>query len=190
MLGYFKGLHARATAKYNRYKKNDEGVAAVEFAIVSIPFFMLVFGIIELAIIFFINSTMSHAVSEAGRLIRVGSFQSCGGADKFKETVCDLMDNMAGCMQNLRVDVISQPTFEAISMPDPTEPDGNPPPPGTYNNTNASDPVVVRALFYYKLALPSTFTRLESSAGTGVRILGSTTAFRNEPFPAPGACPL
>jgi len=63
-----------------RYLKNREGTAAIEFAILAIPFFMLLFAILELAIVFFINSTLTHSVSEASRQIRTGNFQACGRA--------------------------------------------------------------------------------------------------------------
>ncbi len=181
MLGYYKRLLKRA----RQYRKDKEGVAAVEFAIVALPFFMLLFGIIELAVIFFLNSAMTHAVSEAGRQIRTGNFQACGGAAKFKELVCSEMDNMMDCQNNIRIDVLSQPKFKDINMPDPEENLQ----PGNYANTNAGDPVVIRALFYYQLAMPAALTRMETHQGSGYRILESSTAFRNEPFPAPGSCP-
>jgi len=182
MLGYWKRLYNKAKT----YHENNEGVAAIEFAFLAIPFFMLLFGIIELAVIFFINSTMTHSVAEAGRQIRTGNFQACGGADEFKQLVCANMDNIGDCAANLRVDVISAPTFKSIVVPEPEWPQNLA---GNYQNTNAGDPVVVRALFYYKLALPAEFTRLETTGTPGYRLLESATAFRNEPFPAPGACP-
>jgi len=74
--------------RMRRYLKNREGTAAIEFAILAIPFFMLLFAILELAIVFFINSTLNHSVSEASRQIRTGNFQSCGTKEKFKELVC------------------------------------------------------------------------------------------------------
>lgn len=186
MLGYYKRLLTRAK---RQYQKDEDGVAAIEFAILALPFFMLVFGIIELAIIFFINSTMAHGVNEAGRQIRTGNFQACGGAAKFKELVCNNMDNLMDCKNSVRIDVVSAPSFKDIVVPDPEAPDGGPIPQGDYANTNAGDPVVIRSLFYYKLALPNAFTRLESIPGSGYRVMSTTTAFRNEPFPAPGACP-
>lgn len=197
MAKYFQ----RALFRARRFSKNQDGATAIEFAFVAIPFFALIFAIIELAIIFFINSAMSNAVSEAGRLVRVGQFQGCGGAEEFKTLVCDNMSGLGQCTQNLRVDVLSEPEFSNISVPDTDIPDeddmGNPIPPGTFTpedgtfstNIQASVPVVIQATFYYKLALPPQLTRLESSAGTGTRVLKSVTAFRTEPYPPNAPCP-
>ena len=183
--------------RLRRYLKNREGTAAIEFAILAIPFFMLLFAILELAIVFFINSTLNHAVSEAGRQIRVGNFQSCGTQDSFKQLVCTNMRGLGNCDKRLRIDVVSDTEFGSITMPvpadppaaDPTDPDAEDIPNGEWVNTVASAPVVIRGLYYHKLVLPPQLTRLENLDGRGIRILGATTAFKNEPFPAPGACP-
>ncbi len=171
-----------------RYRKNRDGATAIEFAILAIPFFSLIFAILELAIVFFISSTMAHALSEAGRQIRTGNFQACGSADNFRDLVCTNMSGIGSCDTRLRIDVISGASFSAITLPapDPNDPD---PSANVYANTGAGAPVVVRAQYYHKLALPTELTRLENIPGTNVRMLESITAFQNEPFPTPGACP-
>ncbi len=177
-----------------QYRDNRDGTAAIEFGLLAIPFFMLIFGIIELAIILFINSTLNHAVSEAGRQIRVGNFQACSGgtsAEKFKDMICSEMSGLGNCDQRVRVDVKTATSFAGITLPaesdpaDASETIGN----GTVDSTSGGDPVVARAIYYYPLALPAALTRLETTSGTGVRKLVATTAFRNEPFSTPGTCP-
>ncbi len=185
--------------RIRRYLKNREGTAAIEFAILAVPFFMLIFAVLELAIVFFINSTLNHAVSEAGRQIRTGNFQACGTQAKFKQLVCANMSGLGNCEERLRIDVVSDSSFGAITLaeppeppePDPSDPTATPPiPNGDWENTAASVPVVVRGLYYHKLVLPPQLTRLETMQGKGIRLLSATTAFKNEPFPAPGACPV
>lgn len=185
--------------RIRRYLKNNEGTAAIEFVILAVPFFMLLFAILELAIVFFINSTLNHAVSEAGRQIRTGNFQACGTKAKFKELICANMHGLGNCDKRLRVDVVSGNLFGSIALPvppDPPELDPSDPtstddiPNGDWVNTTASAPVVIRGLYYHKLVLPPQLTRLENIDGKGIRLLGATTAFKNEPFPAPGACPV
>lgn len=185
--------------RIRRYLKNREGTAAIEFAILAVPFFMLIFAVLELAIVFFINSTLNHAVSEAGRQIRTGNFQACGTQAKFKQLVCANMSGLGNCEKRLRIDVVSDSSFGAITLaepPEPPEPDPSDPaatddiPNGDWENTAASVPVVVRGLYYHKLVLPPQLTRLETMEGKGIRLLSATTAFKNEPFPAPGACPV
>ena len=183
--------------RMRRYLKNREGTAAIEFAILAIPFFMLLFAILELAIVFFINSTLNHSVSEASRQIRTGNFQSCGTKEKFKELVCANMQGLGNCEKRLRIDVVTDNSFNTITLPaPPAPPDPDPSDPtaediqnGEWTNTVASAPVIVRGLYYHKLVLPTQLTRLENISGKGIRLLGATTAFKNEPFPTPGACP-
>ena len=183
--------------RMRRYLKNREGTAAIEFAILAIPFFMLLFAILELAIVFFINSTLNHAVSEAGRQIRTGNFQACGTQASFKNLVCTNMRGLGNCNKRLRIDVVSGNAFGSVTLPvpsdppaaDPLDPDAEDIPNGDWVNTVASAPVVIRGLYYHKLVLPPQLTRLENLDGRGIRVLDATTAFKNEPFPAPGACP-
>jgi len=159
---------------------------------------MLLFAVLELAVVFFINSTLNHAVSESGRQIRTGNFQACGTQERFKQLVCSNMSGLGDCENRLRIDVISGPAFGAITIPTPPPPPQpnplnpsapNPIPNGQWVNSSASAPVVIRGLYYHKLVLPPQLTRLETIEGEGIRLLSATTAFKNEPFPTPGACP-
>lgn len=188
----------RLVAKFN---KNEDGATAIEFAFVAIPFFALLFGIIELALVFFISSSLNHATSEAGRIIRVGNFQACGAEDEFKALVCSNMKGLGNCWKNVRIDVVDGASFKTITLPDPPPPaprddtktgaDAIPQTPNgtiTANANTAGTPIVVRSTLYYRLALPPALTRLETPGTPGIRVLEATTAFRNEPFPVNGTC--
>lgn len=188
-------LYHLAVKRAKHYTKNRDGATAIEFALLAIPFFMLLFAILELAVIFFISSTLSHAVSESGRQIRTGNFQNCGQA-AFKAAVCDKMKGLGSCDQSLRIDVVSKPSFSAITLPDipnpPVAAAGAPKPNipnGAYDESVAGEPVVVRAVYYHNLILPPQLTRLENTPGTGTHEIVVSTAFRNEPFPAQSCAP-
>ena len=198
MAEFLKNVARRSKARSKTFSKNQDGATAIEFALVALPFFALIFAIIELAIIFFISSALNNATSEAGRLIRVGQFQDCGGGARFKELVCENMDQLGNCQANLRVDVISEPKFSDITIPDTTQlvDDGivdglntKVADVGQFDEAPASTPVIIQSTFFYRLALPTQLTRLESSPGSNIRILKSTTAFQTEPFPPSSACP-
>jgi len=189
--------HAIRFAK--RFRKDEDGATAIEFAVVALPFFALLFGIMELALVFFVNSALVHATSEAGRLIRVGNFQACGGADQFKALVCENMKGLGNCWKNVRIDVVQGASFKTISLPDipavqPRDPNqtGAAAIPqtvnGVYSANAAGDTMVVRSVLHYRLALPPLLTRLDNPKGSGARTMVATTAFRNEPFPADGTC--
>lgn len=177
-----------------QYKSNRDGATAVEFAILAVPFLALLFSIVELAIVFFIGSTLSHAMSESSRDIRTGEFQqTCGDADSFKTAVCGNMGSLGNC-NNLRIDVVTSPdgTFKPnlLSATPTNEDPANPGEPiilpNSYVSTQSRAVVVVRAQYYHKLSLPGTLTRLANQPGNR-RLITSSTAFRNEPFPS-GTC--
>jgi Flp pilus assembly protein TadG len=190
----------RARSLTRRLAKSDRGATAIEFGIVALVFFTLIFAILELALVFFTSSVLGHAVSDAGRTIRVGQYQSCGTEDEFRDLVCSRMRNLMNCRQNLRVDVLSQPRFSQFVMPTLTDGglDGTTPNQqvtnGAYQANSAGDPVGVRATFYYPLILPPAMTRLETKTAGGApvvsgrRVIVAMTAFRNEPFPTSTSC--
>ena len=203
-MSFFTGHIMERAERYSlrfakRFVKDEDGATAVEFAFVALPFFALLFGIMELAIVFFVNSALVHGTAEAGRLIRVGNFQACGGADQFKAIVCENMKGLGDCYNNVRIDVVTGPSFKTITLPpDPgpqprtTDASGNPTtaptPNGVYNANAAGSTMVVRAILHYQLVLPPLLTRLDNPTGSGTRTMIATTAFRNEPFPASGTC--
>lgn len=177
-----------------RLRREKDGATAIEFAILAIPFSALLFAIIELAIVFFIGSTVSHAMQVTAREIRTGEFQAtCGGAAEFKAQVCSEMAGLGDCDANLRIDVVTSPTgrfLPGLLPPTPNQEDplnpGQPViPPDTYVPTPASAVVVVRAQYYHPLTVPGELTFLSNQPGNR-RVITATTAFRNEPFP--GGC--
>ncbi len=183
----------RKTKLFRRYHKNDDGTTAIEFAILAIPFFALVFGIIELAIVFFIGSTLEHAIATVAREIRTGEFQSTSGnADDFKSAICEAMSSVGNC-ENLRIDVLSAASgkFSDLSLPQSPQPCDadddacqNQSPqllPDSYTNTSGGDVVIVRVQYFHPLAVPSELTRLSNAPGN-TRVINAITAFRNEPF--------
>jgi Flp pilus assembly pilin Flp len=177
-----------------RYHADTDGATAVEFAIVSLPFLALIFGILELALIFFTSSVLSQSISDTSRMVRIGSFQGCGEAAEFKALICDNMRNLMNCEENLRIDLETAPDFQSVTFVDPgmsgLDPDDDTQPinDGIYRETGPSDPVVLRASFYYPLAMPSFMTGLESIPGSRRHVITSVTAFRNEPFPDGSSC--
>src|SRR5262245_1464059 len=103
----FSQLLARArrrSAKMaGRFARAEGGATAVEFALVAIPFLMLVFAIIELGLVYLVSLTLENAVIDVGRQIRTGQVQTSGGtATTFKSSVCAKMSWLGSkCSTNL-----------------------------------------------------------------------------------------
>ena len=51
------------------FRRSDSGSAAVEFSLVAVPFFALLFAIIETGIVFFAGQVLENGVQDSGRLI-------------------------------------------------------------------------------------------------------------------------
>ncbi|WP_332660185.1 TadE/TadG family type IV pilus assembly protein [Brevundimonas sp.] len=158
-----------------------DGSAAVEFAMVALPFGMMLFAILELGLVFVTDSVLENAAIETGRLIRTGqaSDQSMTAA-QFKTSLCGRMSIFApDCAARASVDVRVIPQF-AVTPPDPmaggTFNTGS----LTYSNGNPGDLVLVRV--WYRQPLVTTFlTQGLSRMNDGAAMLTATTAFRNEP---------
>ncbi|MCF6276090.1 MAG: pilus assembly protein [Robiginitomaculum sp.] len=181
---------------FSLLRKNKDGATAIEFAMLGIPFAALLFGIVEISVLFFMTSTVHLAVAEVSRDIRTGEFQGTGGgADEFKAAVCAAMSTVGHC-GNLRVDVVSSATgkFSELVLPQsPPDCTGNPDeidaceaadpamPPDTYTITASSDIVIVRVQYVHHLSVPNELTRLANAAGN-THVITATTAFKNEPF--------
>ncbi|PHR93755.1 MAG: hypothetical protein COA69_03755 [Robiginitomaculum sp.] len=182
--------------KTRTFLTDETGTTAIEFAILGIPFLALLFGIIELALIFFISATTQHALETVARQIRTGEFQSASDtADAFKTGICTAMAGAGSCSK-IRVDVVSSSTgkFSALSLPEspvactgtPAEIEAcesQPPamPADSYASTASGDVVIVRVQYFHRLVLPSEITRLSNASGN-THIITHTTAFKNEPF--------
>ena len=69
--------------------RQQDGAAAVEFALVAAPFLALVFAIMETAMVFFAGQALETAAADSARLIMTGQAQTQGfDQAKFKQEVC------------------------------------------------------------------------------------------------------
>jgi Flp pilus assembly protein TadG len=162
-------------------RRAREGSVAVEFAMVALPFCLMIFAILELALVFVTDSVLENATIEQGRLVRTGQAEASGmTAEQFKNGVCARMSVFAvDCANRLTVDVRIIPQFNT-TPPDPMA--GGTFNAGglTYSNGTPGDLVLVRS--WYKLPLITTFMAQGlSRLKDGTVRMTATTAFRNEP---------
>jgi len=162
--------------------KDRRGAVAIEFAIVSIPFFLLLFAILEMALMFFVAQVLDTATVSASRLIRTGEAKAQNiSQSTFKTKVCDGMVNLVDCSSRLYVDVQSYSSFGAYSPTSPLDKDGNITT-TRYTTGNKSEIIVVRSFYAWPVLfdmLSRSMTRLSS----GDQLLGAVVAFQTEPFP-------
>ena len=160
------------------------GQAAVELALVSTPFFLLLFGIVELGLIFLVSSSLENATAQAARTIRTGSFQNGTQATSaaLKSAICSRFDWLpADCSANLYLDVRTFTSFSTVTTPQPVQNGNFNPAALSCNPGGPGDIVVVRAYYLWPLIAPLMSKALQQVNG-GRTLITSTATFRNEPY--------
>lgn len=110
-----------------RFRRSRDGSAAIEFAILAIPYFLIIFAILETFIAFIAEQVVTSAVDTLGREIRTGNITYNLGksTDKkdveFRQLFCNEISFMLKCdaaevatPDRLYLDVRSFSTFAAI----------------------------------------------------------------------------
>jgi Flp pilus assembly protein TadG len=165
-----------------RLLRRQDGAVAVEFGLVAAPFLVLVFAIMETAIIFFSGQALETAVADSARLILTGQAQTSGfDKAKFKTAVCQKVVALFDCANGVYVDVKTFTSFGNVTMNSPLDANGNFVDNSTYSPGGPGDIVVVR-LFYQWPVYLSLLGFTPSNMSGGKRLLVATAAFRNEPY--------
>jgi Flp pilus assembly protein TadG len=164
------------------FRRNDQGVSAIQFALVAAPFLAMTFAIVETALVFFATQAMETATQDAARLIMTGQAQMQGmSAAAFKAKLCTKLSSLLDCANGLDLDVKSYKSFADVSISNPIS-GGNYVNSTGYNAGHAGDIVVVRAFYKW----PTYVTNLgydPSNLNGNKRLIVTTAAFRNEPGP-------
>jgi Flp pilus assembly protein TadG len=160
-----------------RFTRDQEGAAAVEFAIIVIPFLMLIFAIFELGLVFLVSMTLENAVSNVDRKIRTGEFQASATSNKaaFLDAVCKEMAWLeSSCPSAISLDVRVLPSFTGTNGV--SRPTGE----TCWDPGGAGSIVLVRA--YYKWPVITPLLQGAVAGSGGDRELSFTNVFTNEPY--------
>lgn len=170
----------------SRFKKAKGGNAAIEFAMIAMPFFMLLYAVIDISLIFFASTTLENGIVGAARQIRTGQAQAANMTEEqFRDLVCDQISMMLGCDARLGLDVRKFDSWgPAQALPAALDGDGNLSGNLNFDPGDAGDVVVVRAFYTWPMLTPTVGAQFVNMAG-GHRLLQASIAFRNEPFNGP-----
>lgn len=172
---------AGRTRLLRRLVRATDGSAAIEFGMVALPFVLMVFAILELGLVFVIDSVLENATIETGRLVRTGRASAQGmTAAQFKSSLCGRMSIFSSdCAARATIDVREIAQFNTVP-PDPMAGGTFNQAGLTYTNGDPGDLVLVRV--WYQQPLLTTFlSQGLSRLNDGSVRLTATTAFRNEP---------
>jgi len=189
----------------DRFAQNTRASAAVEFAMIALPLFTMIFAVMELALVFWISISLEDAASTMARQIRIGAITAPGATSttnsatspnllSFKTSLCGyiLLVPSANCISQIQVDIQPFENFSNVSPPNPIS--GS-----TFNSSGlcyasglAGDFVLMRVYYLWPLLTPFLLNGLEDVTtynGTGTSSTGryaaitATEVFVNEPNP-------
>lgn len=167
-----------------RFGRKQDGAAAVEFAIVAVPFFAMLFAIIELALIFWAGQVLDTAVHDTSRLVMTGQAQKQNfDKTRFKTELCSRVLGLFNCNTGMIIDVRTSGAFASANLGKPQF-KGNGQVDDTgfqYQTGGPGDIVVVRVMYEWPLIM-RTFGLDLADTPSGKRLLMSAVAFRNEPY--------
>ncbi len=171
-----------------RFVRQQDGAAAVEFALVAAPFLALTFAILETAFVFFAQQTLEATAADASRLVMTGQAQTANyTAANFKTAVCTRVYGLFDCANGMTVDVKTYTSFSSVNN---TAPVTN----GNFDATQAAytpggPGCIVRVTLYYQWPIyVSMYNTAISNLNGNKRLLVATAVFRNEPYGPAGTC--
>jgi Flp pilus assembly protein TadG len=173
----------KRTNVLRRFARSERGATAIEFSLVAVPFFGLMFAILEIGITFFAQQTLDTAVQMSARLIRTGIAQEQNyDSNTFKNTICDRVGIIFDCGK-LKIDVRTIATFDSNPPPPPFDQDGNLTDQNfVYTPGKGGEIVLVRAFYEWPSTMKLVYFSL-ANTGNGNYLMAASAAFKNEPFP-------
>jgi TadE-like protein len=210
MRTFMQAVHQRAlnhSKQFGRRLGRDEsGVTAIEFAMVGIPFFMMLFGIMTVGLYFFSVFNLENAVETAARPFRTGAAGTkypltnatviAQSKSKFKDDVCGQLAPFFDCSK-LRIRLVNVTELQKIDSnkvpevgkclvnSDPTVPTSPlilvPLDRTEFSGVQQSDTVVLTACYEMDLLKSIPFINL-GNMPSGAMMLQAATAFKAEPF--------
>ena len=182
----------RSAPFLRRWCRDTNGTTAIEFAMVSLPFFFFVFGVIGLGAYFFTTTALESAVDSASRQIRTGQAQKGGiTQQQFRQLICNAAGGTAAIINcddsRLKVHVQSAPAWAGVT-PTPcltngalTSSAGQSTDALSQSSGGASQAVVVTVCYEFSLAQSMPFLKL-GNMGNGSSVIQAATTFRTEPY--------
>jgi len=190
----------------DRFAHNTRGAAALEFAMVALPLFTMIFAVMELALVLIMSVSLEDAASTMARQIRVGTITAPGvsvttsttaapNLAAFKQDLCNYIQLVPSqiCTNQIQVDIQPFTNFSGVTLPTPIS--GQ-----TFSNASLcygsgipGNIVLMRVYYLWPLLTPfllnglenvTTYTNTTGTSGTGRwAAVSATEVFVNEPNP-------
>jgi Flp pilus assembly protein TadG len=176
-----QSILGRFKLRLRKAGRDEKGAAMIEFAIIAAPFLGLLFGMLEVGLIFWGGYELDNATLAASRLIKTGQAQSGKKTQQDMVTaICNNVAILSGCASSLTLTVQTVSSFACVADPSQggcTQSSGAD---GSYNLGKGSQIQLVTAK--YELPLFNFATMALLANQNGKRVIQSTAVFQNEPF--------
>ncbi|NWG52306.1 MAG: pilus assembly protein [Hydrogenophilaceae bacterium] len=176
---------ARMRRALTRFARRKDGAAAVEFALIALPFFLLLTALAEVSLMSFAQTNLDLAISDLGRTIRTGqAAEGDMGAEDVESMVCERLNRIMpmDCSENLYVDVDHYDTFNDVDNPVPLANGALDETDIGFEQTGPGEIVLVRGYYRWEVITPFFQSIFGNVNGTD-RLMVSSMLFRNEPWP-------
>jgi Flp pilus assembly protein TadG len=182
-----RGMFAPIISRVRGFGRDDRGVTAIEFGILALPFFVLIYAVLETAMLFFASQVLDSAVEDAARKVRTGQAQAGSWTiSNFRSELCGYTFSMFGDCSNIQIKVAVIANFSAASTV-PTVQNCTSstctwdPAFQSYNAGGRRDVVQVQAFYRWPLLVILPYFNLRNQPDN-YRLISAMRVFRNEPF--------
>lgn len=170
--------------KIRRWFRRDDGVVAVEFALIAIPLFTLILGIIETSLFFAAGSVLEGASNDAARVIRTGQAQTSADPEQvFREELCEKVGVMMDCDDiQYEVIVMAPNTFASSEEYQSSFDDDGNLEPAPFSAGNSNDIVLIRTVYRYEFLTPFLGAMMTADPARNWMMHISTVVLKAEPY--------
>lgn len=174
-----------------RFRADEKGVTAIEFAILAPPFFLLIFAILESSLIFFAGQVLESSVDQVGRRVRTGELNNTITQAQFRQEVCEAASVLFECSK-IKIDMRVAARFQDLGDPPQPDPATNQTNYNGYTFTAPCPEEITMVTASYEWPIFTYFVADHvhpQSAGTKNSafkkiVLNAISVFRTEPYPA------
>ena len=187
---FLRRLISPVVSRGRAFARDERGVTAIEFGFLALPFFTIIFAILETTMVFFAGQVLDSAVEDASRMIKTGRAQAAAyNMTNFRSLMCGYTFGLFGttCAE-VRIKVAKLPNFTSTSTSSTVQT-------CDYVTTKTCtwslaqdydagigrDVIQVFAYYRWPLLINLPYFNLKNQPDN-FRLLGATRVFRNEPF--------
>lgn len=180
---------AGRTGFFGRFAQDRRGSTALEFAMLAIPFALLVFAILESCISFAGQEVMANAADDVARQLRTGQIRKADVTEaSIKQNICSRLEVMvAKNCPGLLVDLREYPTFTAAAAAGFKIQDGDIVLTGTTPTTFTVSPGLAESrnmlrVFYKWPVMTDFMAKSMANLKDGNTLHFASVTWQNEPF--------